>query len=145
MILPHLSLDGTCASAVLDIGVAGARGHGQAKKRSEAFQMLSRERLGEQVGRTVLAFRVGHRDLSAFCHVVHEEDWFRCVSSFGVLVRESNGGRLGCLCELQLALRGQALPENAWRIRFRRSQIRLRRVQPRWNSTPGSPGSEPKR
>ena len=33
MILPHLSLDGTCASAVLDIGVAGARGHGQAKKR----------------------------------------------------------------------------------------------------------------
>ena len=53
-----------------------------------AFQILSRERLGEQVGRTVLAFRVGHRDLSAFCHVAHEEGWFRCVSSFGVLVRE---------------------------------------------------------
>ena len=46
----------------------------RAENWSDAFQMLSSDRVGEKVGRTLLAIRVRDLDISAFCHFLHKEE-----------------------------------------------------------------------
>ena len=110
----------------------------QAEQRPKAFQMLPRDKCGAKVGEIVLTFCV-LKSLSAFRHFRNS----MCFIFQSPREKTTERPTWLYLCELQLARRGQALPESVGRTRFRRSQIRLRGVDPRHNSTLEAPLCEP--
>ena len=89
---------------------------GEADRRPKALQVLSCDRLGDKVGRVVLAFRVSDRDLTIL--IMHEEqlEFDMVLSCRGPGASEAG---LGCLCVPLRALWDPFLRSSAQRTASR--------------------------